>query len=124
MPYVDAETRAKLQSGMPPTGPGELNYKLTMAILAQPWTRQQVLFDWMLELGKQYIRENGLSYQRINDVLGAYAGAALELLRRTRNYGIEARLLREVAERFYSDVAAPYEDTKIAANGDLPYLQG
>lgn len=38
------------------------------------------------------------SYQTINDILGALEGAKLE---------------------FYRRVAAPYEDTKIAENGDV-----
>jgi hypothetical protein len=44
-----------------------------------------------------YWKERG-NYQAINDVLGALEGAKLE---------------------FYRRVAAPYEDTKIAENGDV-----
>jgi hypothetical protein len=44
-----------------------------------------------------YWQERG-NYQAINDVLGALEGAKLE---------------------FYRRVAAPYEDTKIAENGDV-----
>jgi hypothetical protein len=46
----------------------------------------------------EYAQRQGLRYQVINDVLGALEGAKLE---------------------FYARVARPYEDTKIAANGDV-----
>jgi hypothetical protein len=45
-----------------------------------------------------YFDEHGGNYQAINDVLGALEGAKLE---------------------FYRRVAAPYEDRKIAENGDV-----
>jgi hypothetical protein len=45
-----------------------------------------------------YVERHGLSYQSINDVMGVFASAAQE---------------------FYRRVAAPYEDEKIAQNGDV-----
>lgn len=45
-----------------------------------------------------YTAQNGLCYQTIADVLSSCDGAARE---------------------FYRRVAAPYEDSKIAANGDV-----
>lgn len=46
---------------------------------------------------EQYLLAHGLSYDTINDVLGAQIGALLE---------------------FYRLVASPYEDKKIAENGN------
>jgi hypothetical protein len=46
----------------------------------------------------RYIEQHGLNYQHINDCLGALRGADHE---------------------FYRRVAAPYEITKIAENGDV-----
>jgi len=46
----------------------------------------------------QYIDNHGLSYHVINDILGALEGAKLE---------------------FYRRVAVPYENTKLATNGDV-----
>jgi hypothetical protein len=48
-----------------------------------------------------YIKLQGLKYQTINDVLGALEGAKLE---------------------FYARVARPYENGKIAENGDVYYV--
>lgn len=46
----------------------------------------------------KYIQYNKLSYSTINDVLGACKGAS---------------------DEFYRRVAIPYENKKIAANGDI-----
>ena len=45
-----------------------------------------------------YIQQHGPNYQHINDVVGAMEGAKLE---------------------FYRRLAASYEDTKMAENGDV-----
>ena len=47
---------------------------------------------------RAYMGHNGKSYQTINDIMGALEGAKQE---------------------FYRRVAAPYEDLKIAENGDV-----
>ena len=49
-------------------------------------------------LVRDYFRHNGRNYQAINDIMGALEGAKVE---------------------FYRRVAAPYEDKKIAENGDV-----
>lgn len=46
----------------------------------------------------QYFADNGGRYQQINDVIGALEGAKME---------------------FYRRIVVPYEDTKIAENGDV-----
>lgn len=78
MPYIDKDRRVDLIFEEAET-PGELNYLLTVEIMS-------------------YIQTNGLSYQNINDVLGALDGASKE---------------------FYRRVAVPYEEEKIKANGDV-----
>lgn len=49
-------------------------------------------------VAKAYMNEKGLSYVTINDILGALEGAKLE---------------------FYRRVALPYENAKMAENGDV-----
>jgi hypothetical protein len=51
-------------------------------------------------LAISYFEDHGRSYQAINDISGAFTEALAEFRRR---------------------VVAPYEDTKIAQNGDLPW---
>lgn len=79
MPYIDPKRREPLIESHDARSPGELNFLFTRHITA-------------------YIEGQGLSYQTINDVLGALDGARQE---------------------FYRRVAAPYEDRKIAENGDV-----
>jgi hypothetical protein len=81
MPYIKQDARYELDDDtarMPET-PGELNFVITSII-------------------NGYRNTQGLSYQTINDIVGALEGAKME---------------------FYRRVAAPYEDTKMAENGDV-----
>jgi hypothetical protein len=82
MPYLKPNDRKKVAYCGPMT-PGELNYAITLLI-------------------RDYAHgpafESALSYQRINDVLGALEGAKLE---------------------FYRKVAAKYEDKKCEENGEV-----
>ena len=77
MPYIKAKD--KLRASYSPETAGELNYQFT-------------------NLMQDYVRRNGLTYQTLNDVVGALEGAKAEFQRR---------------------VVAPYEDIKIATNGDV-----
>lgn len=85
MPYIRKEAREALDRNAedlvarPAVNAGELNYQITKLI-------------------SDYVVENGLNYQRLNDVVGALDGAKAEFQRR---------------------VVAPYEDTKIRENGDV-----
>lgn len=78
MPYIRQQEREDLKRVTEPKTPGQLNYMLTLHI-------------------KAYMNKNGLSYQTINDIVGALEGAKME---------------------FYRRVAVPYEDMKIIENGD------
>ncbi len=80
MPYIKPSRRHEISIiGAAPETPGELNYYLTTAI-------------------NDYKITQKLSYQTINDILGALEGAKLE---------------------FYRRVVVPYENTKMAENGDV-----
>lgn len=81
MPYIPPGTRAPVtpQVERDPCFAGELNFQLTM-------------------LCRNYLRQHGLCYSTINDIIGALEGAKME---------------------FYRRVAAPYEDQKITQNGDV-----
>ena len=84
MPYIVEEKRDKLhccscERSRMSLVPGELNYLFTTII-------------------RDYIKQQGLCYQSINDILGALEGAKQE---------------------FYRRVAIPYEDKKKEENGDV-----
>lgn len=81
MPYITKKRRHALARGYPDKveNAGELNYKFTRYIVF-------------------YLKEHGLSYQTINDILGALEGAKQE---------------------FYRRVAVPHERKKMKSNGDV-----
>lgn len=78
MPYIKESLRLLAEDE--PTNAGELNYAISN------------LFNEYLK------RKGGLSYQVLNDIVGAGFGAVTEFQRR---------------------VVAPYEDKKIKENGDV-----
>lgn len=84
MPYIKNEQR-EIFGDLPKDlgyccdNAGELNYVFTM-------------------IAENYLSDKGLSYQKINDCIGALESCKLELYRR---------------------VVAPYEDEKIGHNGDV-----
>lgn len=78
MPYIKSVDKQVVVNEGPRTA-GELNFFITLTI-------------------QKYVLDKGLSYQNINDVVGALEGAKME---------------------FYRRVAAPYEDGKIVENGDV-----
>ena len=82
MPYVEPHEREGLVVLVTPTTPGQLNYAIT-------------------KLCHEWIQAHGLTYIRINEVIGVLECAKLEL---------------------YRMVAAPYEDKKRAQNGPVSFL--
>ena len=80
MPYIKMEDKVRLQKHIQTANnAGELNFLFTDEIA-------------------EYIANKGLSYQTINDILGALEGAKAE---------------------FYRRVAVPCENTKLSENGDV-----
>ena len=79
MPYITKERRYLIDNDHDPLTAGELNYTITKII-------------------NNYLYSSGLSYSKINDVMGVLECAKLELYRR---------------------VAVPYENAKLAENGDV-----
>lgn len=65
MPYILLKTRQELLE-RPPGTPGELNYIITLLI-------------------KEYVNEKSLSYQTINDIVGALESCKMEFVRRVVN---------------------------------------
>lgn len=85
MPYITQEKREEFrkvgETGHNPVTrtAGELNYEITLKLL-------------------KHLSVNGLSYQTINDIVGALEGAKQE---------------------FYRRIAVPYEESKRRENGDV-----
>lgn len=80
MPYIDQARREELLDCHDwPETPGELNFLITNQL-------------------NRYVTQQRLSYQTINDCLGALEGAKLE---------------------FYRRIVVPYEEKKRLENGDV-----
>ena len=79
MPYINKDRRKTVLQEGKDLSTGDFNFLITTAI-------------------NLYLKQKGLKYATINDILGVLEGAKLELYRR---------------------VAAPYEDIKIQENGDV-----
>lgn len=80
MPYITQDRREALAAGGQAENAGELNYLVTRLV------------------DNYIVRQGGVRYARINEVIGVLERAKLEAYRR---------------------IAAPYEDTKIAESGDV-----
>lgn len=83
VPYIPEEQRVHGKRGYFARTPGKLNYAITR------------LCDF-------YLQDFGVSYQRLNEIIGALECAKLEFARR---------------------VVGPYEDSKITENGDVYHLE-
>jgi hypothetical protein len=84
VPYIERKLRERVWDNYSVETPGELNYKITIDI-------------------NEYLQHHGVSYTKINEVIGVLECAKLELYRR---------------------IAAPYEDKKKEENGDVYTVQG
>lgn len=117
MPYIVPIIRSDVRDGtLWPRNAGELNYLLTTLIIDERLTHETIQeavdrFLWAQET---------VNYQAYNDVMGAVIGAGQEAHRRGvgNGWGIHHTLVGWL-EDWYDAVVGPYEDTKIAENGDV-----
>lgn len=129
MPYIKAEDYVRAVEA--PAVPGELNYAITMKIVARlrGGLTYQEFHMWLRALITEYLDRVGMSYTNGNAVMGVLDCAARELRRRTdavfnpnfksaNIYKIERQLKME-RKWVYDTLLAPYEDLKIAENGDV-----
>lgn len=121
MPYIDPERREYLaeNAGDPGTA-GELNFCLTWHLLYSDLTFLPDAIDGEITT---YMSDREMRYDLINEIVGALECCRREWVRRRGNNTHDdlerGDALTDAAARFYRDVAAPYEDTKIQQNGDV-----
>jgi len=110
-----------LADGATPQDCGELNYAFTMLCLRHKsikfttldYNLKRVAFDYLTDPLKP------LRYQRINDVAGALACAALEMEDRTSRRRFEIATLTSAMRGPYREIAIAYEKLAVAKNGDI-----
>lgn len=130
MPYIKAEDYTRAVEA--PAVPGELNYAITLMAISRlsGGLTFHEFGDAVRALVDGYLLLSGLSYTNGNAVMGVLDCAARELRRRTGrpsnlNYTKSADIV-EIGhqlglerDRVYDTLLAPYEDLKIAENGDV-----
>jgi hypothetical protein len=123
MPYITQDRREALMTGAGNANtPGELNFCFTVFMIeAHKRNTYAGVGEALDKITRRYIADKGLTYSNINDVIGAFAGAAMEYKRRDPRAHFPPLFLEAAMHGFYAEYAAPYEDVKIIANGDLPY---
>src|SRR5574340_631748 len=136
MPYITQSRRDELKRLPVPETAGELNYLITLELIkayADGGIHIQTSTIFKMEVEEiidAYLEHSKPSYQLINDVLGALSGAAREFSRRVPKRGISNTCpyferqvyidtLELISQQFYKNVAVPYENKKIAENGDV-----
>lgn len=119
MPYLTQQRKDHLNSGGHIVTAGDLTYLLTTALLAKMPPAE--LSARLSELVSSFLPED----PRFGDfavVLGSLDATWREWIRRTwqgqKDWGAAEEFDR-FRRRFYERVVAPYEDTKIAQNGDV-----
>lgn len=112
MPYITQTARRMIADGGPVTTAGELNYVITKELLGDA----EFPYGKILGLIHSYMQYKGLSYGVANDIVGALECARREFKRRK---GLDSTFLTAIADKFYGEVVAPYEDQKIQQNGDV-----
>jgi hypothetical protein len=95
MPYISQEDRSKLKIiNISQQDRKEIRVGVDDGLLSNPGNLNFIIST----VANMYLEANGLSYTKINEVIGVLECAKLELYRR---------------------IAAPYEDSKIDENGDV-----
>lgn len=123
MPYVAPETRAVLDDPTSvPGDPGALNYSLTRLVerryeelgldrtISLVLARVQEYMEWQQDIHSRR------GYEVFNDVLGALVAAQME---HDRRGWTGSSVFSAARSMFYETIVAPYEERKIAENGDL-----
>lgn len=101
---------------------GELNYALTMVCIGHNRLQYGALDEMLRAIGLSFLHDKPLRYQRINDLVGACHGAAMELERRRPGAKkFEAITLIYLARSLYAEIGVGYELRKIAENGDIDF---
>lgn len=122
MPYINQARRDELNSltnfNWPKTA-GELNFLFTQALIYSE--SKHVLDTALTTFATSYLlQKDDMSYQLINDIMGAALCAGAEWSARTgKPHGWRTDCIKEFLVWFYQDIGHPYEQEKREKNGDV-----
>lgn len=119
MPYLVQHRKDKLDRGLLPTTPGDLTYLVVKALLGPA----REIRDAIGKAVKAYCDRRTQNFALFAEVLGALRAAEKEHARRSKQ-SVPIRehaiwVCADFADWWYGEVVAPYEDDKIATNGDV-----
>lgn len=117
MPYIKLIARERLANAKAIIlNAGELNYLLTRE--CQKWPQMFIRVRlWVIV--RRYLSAQILNYETLNSVMGALEGCKREYVRRVGENATVVCALNDVQDDFYEKIVAPYEQGKIAENGDV-----
>lgn len=123
MPYIKQAAKDDLHY-LQPRNVGELTYRLTVVALSDNHYSDK--YNDLMFSAKLYWLNGQHNFQGHAEVLGAFTAARMELKRRLECCSLklgllaDARWALEAAEGdYYINEVGPYEDKKIAENGDV-----
>lgn len=123
MPYVTQAAKDDLHY-LQPRNVGELTYRFTLIALSDNHYSDK--YNDLMFSAKLYWENAEKKFQRHAEVLGAFTAARLEIVRRLDCCSVKTGIiadakwaLENVAFDYYLNVVGPYEETKIADNGDV-----
>jgi len=124
MPYItEADKQRLTEEPEFARTAGELTYLVTYHILGLPVYDPYLdtAVDQEVEAYVEYHKNNGgVNYAVLSSVIGALECARREFKRRRPDdHMLAYYVLTRAEDRFYDNVIAPYEDTKIEQNGDV-----
>ena len=124
MPYLKSEERRKgLWEGLyRPNTAAEVNFLISKYYLTLDEKRQAdvALFqDVVQSTIEDYIKDAGLSYQILNDLVGVLGCVGGEMLRRHNYKHLFNGVLRNRLSTLFIEVINHYEMKKLSENGDI-----
>ncbi len=113
MPYIKKAQRDALEI-IQPANAAQLCYEMCQLIQLEgsPGTYRALFDGYIAGFPKEEV-----SWKTYAEVMGAVLGTVSELGR--RNLGYDRQPLMDAFAKWYYEVVGPYEDTKIAENGDV-----
>lgn len=123
MPYVTQAAKDDLHY-LQPRNVGELTYRFTLLALSDNHYSDK--YNDLMFSAKLYWENGERKFQRHAEVLGALTAARLELKRRLECCSVKLGhladakwALESAQEDYYQSMVGPFEDAKIAENGDV-----
>ena len=116
MPYIKQAQRDALKT-IQPANAAQLCYELCYFVQLGPDNNKAGMYRSIFDAYLAGFPKEEVTWKTYAEVMGAVMGALAELGRRHLDY--DRKPLMEAFSTWYYEVVGPYEDQKIAENGDV-----